>query len=169
MNYSGLIYDGGFESDVFNQAFGWRLSRSKNPRIKPDITYGIKGRKALRITIRKQKPVNFKHVSQRLMLSKGSYELSFRYRTDTLKTTKGLTWRIRCIEGGKEVLAESLPMLGSNPWTSLVVKFDIPESCPVQLLRLEATSRFRHDHFFQGSAWFDDFVLNAVESKDVVK
>ena len=169
MNYSGLIYDGGFESDVFNQAFGWRLSSVKNPSIKPDITYGIKGRKALRVTLRKQKPVNFKHVSQRLMLSKGSYELVFRYRTDTLKTTKGLTWRIRCIEGGKEVLVESEPLLGSNPWSSLVVKFDVPESCPVQLLRLEAISRFRHDHFFQGSAWFDDFTINVVDSKDVIK
>ena len=169
MAFSGLIYDGGFESNVFNQAFGWRIKRSKNPKIKPDITYGIKGRKALQVTLRKQDTINFRHVSQRLMLTKGSYELSFRYRTDTLKTTKGLSWRIRCIEGGEEVMGESIPLLGSNPWSSLSVKFNVPESCPVQLLRLEATSRFRHDHYFQGNAWFDDFVINEVESKEAIK
>ena len=164
MRFSGLLYDGGFESDVFNQGFGWQLSRAKNPRIKPDITYGIKGRKALQVTLRKQDPINFRHVSQRIMLEAGSYELSLRYRTDTLKTTKGLSWRIRCIEGGKQVLAESIPLLGSNPWTSTKVAFEVPASCPVQLLRLEATSRFRHDHFFQGNAWFDDIRIDRVES-----
>ena len=165
MNYSGLIYDGGFEGDVFNQGFGWRIARSKNPKIKPDITYGIKGRKALQVTLRKQKRINFKHVSQRLMLETGSYRLSLRYRTDTLKTTKGLSWRIRCVEGGKQVLGETIPILGSNPWSNLTVGFNVPQECSVQMLRLEATSRFRHDHYFQGSAWFDDFVINEAESK----
>ena len=169
MNYSALIYDGGFESDVVNQGFGWRFSASKNPRIKTDITYGIKGRKALQVVLRKQKPINFKHVSQRLILESGSYQLSFRYRTDTLKTTKGLSWRIRCVEGGEEVLGETIPLLGSNPWSTLRVDFDVPESCTVQLLRLEATSRFRHGHYFQGSAWFDDFVINKVETKSEEK
>ena len=169
MRFSGLIFDGGFESGVFNQAFGWRITRSKNPKIKPDITYGIKGRKALQVSLRKQDPINFKHVSQRLMLENGSYMLTMRYRTDTLKTTKGLSWRIRCIEGSKEILGESLPLLGSNPWSSLVIEFNVSKSCPVQLLRLESTSRFRHDHFYQGSAWFDDFVINAVELKEAVK
>jgi len=166
---SGLLYDGGFESDVFNQAFGWRLSRSKNPRIKPDITYGIKGRKALQVILRKQDPINFRHISQRLMLSKGTYQLGLRYRTDTLKTTKGLSWRIRCVEGGKEVLGESTPLLGSNPWSSLSVNFTVPESCSVRMLRLVSTSRFRHDQFYQGSAWFDDIQINSVDFQEAVK
>ena len=165
MRYSALIYDGGFESDVFNQGFGWNIRRLKNPRIKTDITYGIKGRKALQVSVRKQDPINFNHVSQRLILEASAYQLSFRYRTDTLKTTKGLSWRVRCIEGGKEILGESIPLLGSNPWTTLTIDFTVPETCSVQLLRLEATSRFRHDRFFQGSAWFDDFVINRVETK----
>jgi hypothetical protein len=170
MNYSGLLYDGGFESGVFNQGFGWQLSRAKNPRVKPDITYGIKGRKALQVNLRKQSPIDFSHVSQRIMLEPGSYELALRFRTDTLKTTKGLSWRIRCIEGGKEVLGESIPLLGSNPWTSIKVSFEVPETCSVQMLRLEATSRFRHDHFFQGSAWFDDIQINAISpSKEEVR
>ena len=119
--------------------------------------------------MRKRQPINFKHVSQRLILEAGSYQLSLRYRTDTLKTTKGLSWRIRCIEGGKEVLGETIPLLGSNPWSNLTVDFTVPEACSIQMLRLEATSRFRHDHFFQGSAWFDDFAINKVELKDIEK
>ena len=164
MRYSGLLFDGGFESNVYNQGFGWNLSRSKNPRIKRDISYGIKGRKALQVTLRKQKPIDFKHVWQRILLEPGLYELSFRYRTDTLKTTKGLTWRIRCIDGEERTLVESIPLLGSNPWSSTSVRFEIPAGCGVQMLRLETVSPYRHDHFFQGSAWFDDMKINAAEA-----
>ena len=169
MRYGGLIFDGGFESDVYNQGFGWQLSPSKNPKIKPDITYGIKGRKALQITLRKQSPINFRHVWQRLILPEGDYELSMRYRTDTLKTTKGLSWRLRCVEGGAEVLGESIPLLGSNPWSSLKVNFKVPKSCSVQMLRLEATSTYRHDHFFQGNVWFDALQISRVEPQKVVQ
>ena len=161
--YSGLVFDGGFESGVFNQGFAWQFSRSKNPKIKPDITYGIKGRRALQITLRKEDPINFRHVSQRLLLKPGFYGLSYRYRTDTLDADKGLSWRIRCIDGGKSVLAEGKPMLGVNPWTTQVLSFEVPESCNVQLLRLEATSRFRHEQFFAGKLWIDDVVVS--ESK----
>ena len=163
MRYSGLVYDGGFESNVFNQGFGWALSRSKNPRIKIDVTYGIKGRKALQVVLRKQDPVNFKHVWQRLLLTSGNYELTLRYRSDTLKTTKGLSWRIHCIKGGKEVLGESAPIVGSNSWSTLTASFTVPESCAAQMIRLESTSPYRHDHFFQGSAWFDDVRINTVD------
>lgn len=164
--YDNLIFDGGFESGIYNQAFGWVVSRSKNPRIKPDITYGIKGRKALQVSLRKNVPINFRHVSQRLMLEPGYYELALRYRTDTLKTTKGLSWRIRCIEGGSEVLVESIPLLGSNPWSKLSVDFEVPESCRVQLIRLEATSRFRHEQYFAGSLWFDDIEITRKQEEE---
>jgi len=169
MRYSGLVYDGGFEGDIFNQGFGWKLSRSKNPRVKPDITYGISGRKALQITLRKQKPINFRHVWQHTFLTAGNYELTMRYRTDTLKTAKGLSWRLRCVESGTEVLGESIPLLGSNPWSNLKMSFIVPESCSVQMLRLEAVSRFRHHHYFQGNVWFDDIKINAVDMQDAVQ
>lgn len=166
MRYSGLVYDGGFESDVFNQGFGWQHSRMRNPKIKTDVTYGIKGRKALHVIIRKQDPIEFRHVWQQLMLPKGVYELVLRYRMDSLKTTKGLSWRIRCREGGNQILGQSLPLLGSKPWGTLKVKFSVPESCSVQRLRLEATSSFRHDHYFQGSLWFDDVRINELKIQE---
>ena len=155
--HDGLVFDGGFETSILNQGFGWQYNkRSRNPRIKTDITYGIKGRKALHVSLNKKDRINFKHVSQRLMLTPGLYKLSMRYRTDTLKTSEGLTWRLRCVEGGNQILGESDNMLGSNPWSTLKVDFNVPSTCKVQLLRLEAASRFKHEWFFDGSLWFDE-------------
>lgn len=159
--YDGLVFDGGFESGVLNQGFGWKYNmRTKNPKIKTDITYGVKGRKALHIYLNKKDAINFKHISQQLMLEAGSYELAMRFRTDTLKASEGLSWRIRCVEGGTQVLAESESFIGSNPWSTSRASFDVPNSCKVQVLRLEAASRYKHEWFFDGSLWFDEISIS---------
>ena len=165
MNHAGLIYDGGFESDAINRGFGWRFANSKNPKIKPDITYGMKGRRALQVTLREEKPIDFKHVWQRIMLAEGDYEFTVRYRADTLKSTMGLSWRLRCIEGSKDILAESEPILGSKPWASLKMVFQIPSFCTVQMVRLESVSPYKHDHLFAGTIWFDDIKIVKIQSK----
>lgn len=160
MRLGGLVFDGGFESSLSNQGFAWAFSRSKNPRIQRGITYGIKGGKALQVILRKDDRVNFRHVSQRLLLRPGLYSLSLRYRLDTFKNPKGLSWRIHCIVGGRAKLGESRALKGRAGWTSTKVDFIVPESCSVQFLRLEATSPYAHDHTFSGSIWFDDIVIS---------
>lgn len=166
MRFGDLVFDGGFESALYNQGFAWYLSGSKNPRISREITYGIKGGKALHIVFRAQDRINFQHVSQRLLLKPGDYTLSFRYRLDTLKNTKGLVWRIHCIAGDNIELAESSAVNGKSPWSESSVDFAVPKSCASQLLRLEAASPYVHDHTFSGSIWFDDIKIRKRKLKD---
>lgn len=166
MRFGGLVFDGGFESSIVNQGFGWQLSRTKNPRISRDITYGIKGGKALQVVFRKEDRINFRHVSQRLLLTPGDYTLSMRYRLDTLKNPKGLSWRIYCIAGSNLKLGESSAFKGKSSWSQLDVDFTVPKSCAAQLLRLEAASSYVHDHTFSGSVWFDDVAIRERKLKD---
>jgi len=164
--YMGLVFDGGFESGVYNQGFGWQFSRSKNPKIKLDVTYGIKGRRALHIVLRKkEKGISFRHVSQRLLLEPNKYTLSFRYRADALKAEKGLSWRIRCINEAKQLLTESKSILGSSAWSASSINFEVPQGCRAQELRLEATSRFWHQQKFSGGVWFDNVQISRRQGK----
>ncbi|PID45474.1 MAG: hypothetical protein CSB47_08715 [Proteobacteria bacterium] len=159
--YSGFVFDGGFESGVFNQSFGWRLSRSKNPKIKTDITYGARGRKALKVVLRGQKPLKFSHVSQQLLLEPGHYRLSLRYRADSFKAQRGLTWRLRCLGGTKKLLTETKAIAVSSAWNTLKAEFSVPSrGCDTQLLRLESTSRFSHEQSQTGTLWFDDITIS---------
>ena len=168
MSFSGLIYDGGFESNIFNQGFGWNFTKSKFLEIRPNITYGIKGRKALQVNIQKQKPFSFSHVWQRLLLTPGTYSFKGRYRADTFKANKGLSWRIYCIEEGGR-LGESQPIKGSRSWSALSFDFTVTETCTIQLLRLESTSAYIHNQSYKGSVWFDSLQINAVKSGDVLE
>ena len=157
LELSGLIFDGGFEGSDFNSGFDWQIGRSKGMRINTSNTTGAKGRRALRVLFNNKK-INFRHVSQRLTLSPGNYILDYRYRLNRLKNPEGLSWRIRCIGGEKrsDPVFESIALKGRSAWEEISAKFTVPTNCPVQLIRLEASSRFAHKHTFNGSIWFDD-------------
>lgn len=159
----GLVYDAGFEGKSFNTGFDWQLSETKEISIKPDITYGIKGQQALHIHFRKGQPVNFQHVAQKLMLAPGQYQLSMQYRLDSFRSNKGLRWRIHCVENEETLLTETEAFTGQKNWSTLSSPFNVPQDgCAVQLLRLEADSRYRHDQVFEGHLWFDNVSITQV-------
>lgn len=159
---SGLIYDGGFEGDSFNTGFDWTFSQPKGVKIRTQTTSGINGAKALQITLN-HKRLNFRHIYQRLALNSGNYQLSGRFRINRLKTEKGLSWRIYCVGSKTLKIAESMAFKGRLPWSEFQTSFTIPvENCDSQLLRLEASSPYAHQHTFKGSLWFDDMAVSGI-------
>jgi hypothetical protein len=163
------VYDGGFEEAKFKSAFGWKVRSAKNLRIGSHSTYGALGRKALQVEFRQGAGrIKFNHLYQHVLLGSGAYELQLKYRLDTLKTTKGLVWRVRCFSQKNKLLAESKALLGRQPWKVLSLKFTVPSGCEMQSISLEAVSKYAHDHVFKGRAWFDD-VKVVSKGIDVVK
>lgn len=162
LTLSGLVFDGGFESDLHNTGFDWRFGRGKNINIETRSTIGMSGRRALRIALDNKKRINFRHVQQRLNLSPGSYNLDFRYRVNRLQTEEGLRWRIRCLPNSKQVLGESDLIARRTPWIDMeTTQFTVPaENCPAQLLRLEASSRYKHKWLFDGVIWIDEIKIS---------
>lgn len=157
------LYDGGFEGEAFGLEFGWVFGRDKSFEIKPRSTYGMSGKQALQISFRQGlNRINFKHLSQTLLLAPGSYELSFESRLDALKNPKGLVWRVRCSSEADSLLAEGVPLVGRHPWQTSSFQFRVPKACAVQSLRLEAVSQYPHEHVFAGQLWFDDVALKSV-------
>jgi len=155
------IYDGGFESDLNNTGFDWYYSSNKITSVRPDITRGMHGKYALHVEFKKRERINFRHVSQRLLLPAGHYVIKMRSRVDRLRTNKGLKWRIRCLGDQKNIIGEGRSFLGLAPWKNDSFYFSVPDSenCQAQLLRLEATSPYAYNHLFLGSLWFDDFKI----------
>lgn len=153
--FKGLVYDGGFEGDMHNTGFDWFFGSHPQIDIQQELTFGMEGHRALNVKLSGPQHVNFQHVWQRLLLKPGHFELTMRFRADSFHTNKGLQWRVRCTEDNR-ILAESLPLHESTPWSDLKMEFDVPtENCAVQLLRLEAASSYAHEQVFTGSLWFD--------------
>ncbi|OQX01967.1 MAG: hypothetical protein BWK73_44305 [Thiothrix lacustris] len=167
LNKKNFIFDGGFEGDSFNSGFDWQISQTREISIKPDVTYGIKGKQAIHIRLKRDNPVHFQHLSQTLLLPADEYQLSMRYRLDTLKNPKGLRWRIHCLNTASTLLGESHALRGQKSWDTLNVTFSVPsQDCSAQRLRLEADSAYRHDHTFEGHLWFDDLAIQPITDKE---
>ena len=89
-----------------------------------------------------------------------------RYRLDSFKNEKGLQWRLECVDGHSEVLGESMPLTGTQPWSVLALKFVVPdEGCPVQRLALVSPTERLHDHLYEGTLWFDDVAIRTMEDE----
>ncbi|MFN3786716.1 MAG: hypothetical protein ACK4RS_07740, partial [Thiothrix sp.] len=153
------LYDGGFEGEIYNTGFDWFFHSTKQVKIKPDITFGMEGKKALSIQFSGGQHLNFQHLEQRLVLKPSTYRLSLRYRTDNFRSTKGLQWRLHCQED-QRIIGESSAILASHKWSEMELDFSVPaDNCVAQLLRLEAASAYAHEQIFSGTVWFDKVQL----------
>lgn len=153
----GLLYDGSFEQQVENYGFGWHMN-SSSAVVKTAYTVGAKGRKSLHVVFQgKSKP--FHHVWQRLRLQPGKYRLNALARTVSLRTVRGLVWRVEC--RGK-VMGKSLPFEGNTPWERFQFAFEIPEGCQLPVLRLAVEGRNPVEYRTRGEAWFDQLEIKRI-------
>ena len=157
---SNGLFDGGFESSVINDDFGWSFRRGKDFDIATRSTYGVSGNRALALSFKKRiKRIRFQHISQRLLLKPGRYQLSYRARLDALKNPKGLVWRVRCGVLDGNLIAAGEPLFGRHHWQSRSFNFNVPKSCLTQTLALEAVSKYPHELIFSGKLWVDDVAI----------
>lgn len=93
-------------------------------------------------------------VEQLTSLPPGSYRLSTAIRTEAGDPAARLGWTLHCASGDRPIAA--LPAgaadAGPNTWTSLSARFEVPDSCPAQWLRLETRAADRRSPTV---VWFD--------------
>lgn len=160
---SQFIYDGSFEDDEHGIGFKWYFLPSKTVNIKRIRTSSLSEGKSLQISFKRKERIDFQHIHQNMLIPAGKYRMSMQYRMSYFEASKGLKWRIRCIDGKNEsVLGESKAFLGSSAWAKSRFDFNIDKSCKAQMLRLEATSDYTHEHIFSGDIWFDNITLQVI-------
>jgi hypothetical protein len=153
-----LLHDGGFELEPVDWGFGWRLQSTPKALIDRATTYGVDGDTALHLVFDNHKG-RFARVSQSLFLDPGSYRLTGRVRTDSLKTKGGLKWVVRCLLPEAMDLGESERFLGANEWRDFSFHLEVPTECQLQELRLVSAGKRGFEHEMTGGAWFDRLVI----------
>jgi hypothetical protein len=153
------VFDGGFEQPAGGYGFDWRLEHVAGANVELLAGPGVTGSRALYVEFQNRR-VRFAHVRQLLTLAPGHYRLFARYRLDSLRNERGLTWTLRCAENPSARLGSSQRLAGSSPWSTLELDFDVPtENCGAQWLRLELAARIPAETQIGGRAWFDDVAI----------
>lgn len=147
------VYNGDFEWPISKLPFDWTVSpvRGATTRIAEEPA----GNHILEVEFANTR-VPYRHVSKLLVLPPGTYRLSGREKAESLRTERGMTWRIFCAENEKQTLASTPLLVGSVPWRGFDVSFDVPQTgCGAQWLRLELSVRAVLDQEVGGAVSYD--------------
>jgi hypothetical protein len=159
LSQAGHLFNGSFEIQPSGAPFDWRFSQDTGATTKVASRPDDLGKHALFLQFGPGR-AEFQGVKQLLMLSPGNYTLKGQYRLD-LVSPRGLQWRINCLGGQTEPLAESVLYNGRvTEWTDFDVDFSVPEqNCPAQNVELVSAARSASEAFLTGTAWYDDLLI----------
>jgi hypothetical protein len=157
------LYNGNFERPISNLPFDWIIGRIRGADI--DIVESPVDRvKALRVQFARAR-VAFRHVRKLVMLPPGAYELTGRARADDFRNERGLSWRLACAEGSKEVLVSTARVSGTMT-AEIAEQFTVPaQGCRAQWLQLELAARIPSEQDVGGgTVWYDSLQIQRIDA-----
>ncbi len=153
------IYDGGFEREPLNSAFGWRFG--KNPAVVIERTREscVSGSRCLHIHFNGTQNVGFNHVSQTFPVEPGkTVRLQFARSSRGITSDKGVFLEVAGYScGGLRV--ESPAVTGTTPWTEEELDIPVPDGCEALTVRVCRKESLMFDNKISGDYWLSGLVL----------
>src|SRR3989304_5963984 len=126
---SNLVWNGGFEEDISNGGFDWKMERVKGVDAGGDKMVFFKGERCLRIELDGKHNVAFHHAYQMVPLEPGTeYTLRANIKTEDITTTSGIFIHLDGINGCN-LSMHTETLVGTNAWKELNVGFTAPPDC----------------------------------------
>ncbi|MFZ1536453.1 MAG: hypothetical protein WAT23_03605 [Chromatiaceae bacterium] len=157
----GFLFNGDFELPLTGLGFDWQVDRSDRVEIGRAAFEGD-NRQALRLRFRLMR-TPFKHLTQPLLLSPGTYEVVGSYRGLELMTDEGFRWVVRCRVPDQTLLGESERIFSADTWTPFRFQIEVPAACIYQEIRLVSAAGTTTTTATDGELWFDGMSLQRID------
>jgi hypothetical protein len=169
LNSAGLLFNGGFESTPSGLPFDWVITPGSSVTVEIALPPDERGQRALYVEFGHGR-VDFRGVSQLIVLAPGTYRLTGRYKGETAGR-RGLKWRLACAGEISVVLGESAMAIGvASTWTDFEFGFVVPPACPAQRLDLLLDARSSSEKLVSGFLWYDELrISRASDTPDPMK
>lgn len=156
---AALLFDGDFDKNPSGLPFDWTIQSGTGVTVDFVPRPGKPGRRALLVDFQFGR-VDFKGVSELVMLPPGSYRFSGEFKSQ-LVGPRGMKWRVVCANTNSNPIGESAMINGmTKDWTGLAFDFTVPEKdCPAQYVRLNLDTRMASEQLVSGSVLFGDLKL----------
>ena len=156
----------GFEKpigDLKEAYFGWRISPMEKMEIKLDPTQKIEGSRSLRVTFNGYTNPSLYNIYQIVTVEPSArYRLSFRLRTENLKSGGTPELEIYNAIDEKSIVTSSSFPVGTNDWQQVKVDFTAPQNADaigIRTIRAFCGSNCP----IVGTFWYDDFKLEKLK------
>jgi len=157
-----LVVNSGFEQEILNAGFDWRLASDGTKLTIDDDTFKTGGHSAL---VTYSTPVLDSGLYQMVPVSPNSaYKASAWLRTDELQTANGPRLAVTDAYSGA-ILGATEPVAYTTPWKQVTVDFKTGPDMQLVAVRFV---RDRQDTVIRGRLWIDDVELRALpQASDV--
>jgi hypothetical protein len=156
----------GFEKPIgdFKEVyFGWRVSPAEKMEIKLDPTQKYEGSRSLRVTFNGYTNPSLYNIYQIVTVEPSArYRLSFRLRTENLKSGGTPELEIYNAIDEKSIVTSSSFPIGTNDWQQVKIDFTSPqnaEAVGIRTIRAFCGSNCP----IVGTIWYDDFKLEKLK------
>jgi tetratricopeptide (TPR) repeat protein len=156
------VQNGGFEDPISYSDyiyFGWKIAPNEKMEINLDGAQKSEGARSLRVTFKGYNDPHLNNIYQTVVINPGeTYTLSFRLKTENLKSAGTPVLDIVNTKDDKIIAASKPFPAGTNDWQEVKIEFTAPAGSEAVSLR---TARvFCGDACpLVGTFWYDDFRL----------
>jgi hypothetical protein len=159
LNSAGLLFNGSFEITPSGLPFDWVIAPGSSVIVDIASRSDEPGQHALYIEFGHGR-VEFREVTQLLMLAPGTYRLTGRYKGE-IAGRRGLRWRVACA-GTSVVIGESAMVTGvAATWRGFDLAFTVPAGdCRAQRLQLVLDARSSSEKLVTGFIWYDELGIS---------
>ncbi|HEX8559461.1 MAG TPA: tetratricopeptide repeat protein [Pyrinomonadaceae bacterium] len=160
----GKVSNGGFESDIGEpgrQLFQWDVAQTPGAQVAVDARGAREGRRALRVAFNASGQVEFRNVSQVVVVEPGArYRLSYAFKTDGLKTAAPPLVFVADAAAPDAPLASSTAAPnGTSDWQQVAFEFNAGPRTEAVLVRVVRAGCPDDVCPIYGKIWYDDFNL----------
>lgn len=149
------LFNGSFEDPISDVGFDWVRQKAGYLLVERRPTAAVDGQYALSILFRGPR-VQYRHLSQFVMLPKGNWVLQGYVRSEDFETEYGLTWTVSCVGPPEREIGRTGAFKGTAAWRDFLLRFTVPDvDCPVQIVRLQLEGRVALDFEARGEVWLD--------------
>lgn len=153
------VFNPGFETATEGDGFDWQVQPSPGVKVTPDDTVRHSGTRSLRLEFAALDNLDYHHLSQRVFLQPGRYELSAWIKTESLSTDEGLAWKI----SGAATEVRTPAVTGTHSWTRVAAVLNVPSPARVVTVQMVRKPSWHFDNQPRGTVWTDDLELRRMD------
>jgi hypothetical protein len=156
-----LITNGGFESDILNGGFDWRVMPAAGAVVGLDSVGALEGLRALRITFDGSRNIEYGHVFQYVPVQPNTrYRFSGHMRAQGITTDSGPRFQVCDAYNPGQLLAATENLVGTSGWSEQHAEFTTPADTRLLLVRLIRPASNKLDNQIAGTVWIDSVRLD---------
>jgi hypothetical protein len=155
-----LIWNGGFERELLNGGFDWRVSAIEGVEMGWDEQILHSGRRSLRVDFDGSANVDFQNIWQYVLVQPAThYRFTAFFRTQDLTTDSGMRFEVRDVSHPGNPSRFTPNVSGTMPWAEEAVEFTTGPDTKLLQVVLRRTRSDRLGNKIRGTAWIDDVAL----------